>query len=314
MMVEVLYRIGAMLAFACTLSLGAPDWTPLFNGKDFTGFYTWIDGKGKNQDPGSYFSVDPDSSIHVYAKAVDGSTIAYGYLATVKEYSHYRIRWQFKWGTKRFAPTTAKRDAGLLYHITGPDQDGWPRCVEFQIQEGDVGDVWALRNVWVTTTVDPNSIAGTPKFMEASAGGVLYEHPAPTDYVGLSKNANYEIAGWNDLEMYVHDDSVVFYTNGKINNRVFKLRQRTAANPDQFAPLIKGKIGFEAEAAEVYYRRIEVMDLTGTTGLPPGFRVATKKSVQTRTSATGDLGFDARGRTSDAVRPKLPFPAKFWIR
>ena len=158
--------------------VGAPEWKPLFNGKDFAGFYTHVEGQGRNKDPKGYFSVQ-DSSIRTYANLIEGESVTFGYVVTKKEYCHFRLRFQFKWGTKRFAPRAAvKRDAGLMFHM-GNDEL-WPRCVQYQIQEGDVGDIWAIRKIWVTTTVDPISIAvatKNPKLMEASAG-VFHSHRA----------------------------------------------------------------------------------------------------------------------------------------
>lgn len=294
---KALRRRAVILAFAGTVALGAPEWKPLFNGKDFAGLYTYVDGQGKNKDPKGYFSVE-DSSIHTYAKLIEGETVTFGYVATEKEYSHFRLKFQFKWGTKRFAPrATVKRDAGLMFHV-GNDEL-WPRCVEYQIQEGDVGDIWAIRKIWVTTTVDPNSVAGAtknPKFMEASAGGIVYENPGSTDYVQTIKGADYEIPGWNDVEIYVHGDSAVYYLNGKVNNRFFKLRQRTSTNPDQFASLIKGKVGFQCEGSEVFYRRIDVMDLEGATGVFHSPRAGTAKTIRGGKKVGDETGFDARGR------------------
>ena len=36
------------------------------------------------------------------------------------------------------------RDAGLIYHIHRERADDWPAGAEAQIQEGDIGDSWAV--------------------------------------------------------------------------------------------------------------------------------------------------------------------------
>ncbi|HEY3131560.1 MAG TPA: DUF1080 domain-containing protein [Acidobacteriota bacterium] len=129
----------------------------LFNGQNLDGWYTYIAEKGNNNDPEKVFQVH-DGMIHIYKDADDGAKMPFGYVATETEYADYHLRLQYRWGTKRFAPRAqGKRDSGLLYHVVGPDKV-WPRSVEFQIQEGDVGDIFTVRTR-VTSTLDPQQIA-----------------------------------------------------------------------------------------------------------------------------------------------------------
>ena len=66
------------------------------------------------------------------------------------------MRLEYKWGAKRFAPrANVRRDAGILYHVIGKD-GVWPRSVECQIQENDVGDIFTVYTR-VTTSVDPGT-------------------------------------------------------------------------------------------------------------------------------------------------------------
>ena len=86
-------------------------------------------------DPSSFASAD---------LAQDGADAPVGYFGTVASYAHYHLRFEYKWGTKRFKPRNkTKRDSGLLYHTFGDDQV-WPRSVELQIQEGDTGDIFTV--------------------------------------------------------------------------------------------------------------------------------------------------------------------------
>ena len=92
----------------------APAWRPLFDGRDFSGWYTFLKGLGKNSDPDRIFQVD-DGMIHIYKDAADGSRQLFGYLCTSDEYGDCRVRLEYKWGTKRFAPRDkSRRDSGLL--------------------------------------------------------------------------------------------------------------------------------------------------------------------------------------------------------
>ncbi|PYJ03054.1 MAG: hypothetical protein DME25_13705, partial [Verrucomicrobia bacterium] len=144
-------------------------WNPLCNGQNLDGWYIWLKGK-KNEDPDHLVQIH-DGEIHMYKDAPAGSPQPSGYIATEKEYSHYHLRLQYKWGTKRFAPrANVKRDAGVLYHFVGKDVV-WPRSVECQIQEGDVGDIFTV-NTRLTAPVDPKTTNVISKVVTNETGVV----------------------------------------------------------------------------------------------------------------------------------------------
>src|SRR5436305_10429105 len=122
------------------VSSGQDGWRPLFNGKNFDGWYTFLPSVGKNHDPNKVFKIE-EGAIHVLD--VDGTPPDMtGYLATNQEYGHVRVRLEYKFGSKRFGSRSeARRDAGLLYYFIGPDFV-WGNNLELQIQEQDTGDLW----------------------------------------------------------------------------------------------------------------------------------------------------------------------------
>lgn len=115
---------------------------PLFNGKDFTGLYTWLKGQGRNSDPKGVFTFQ-DGSIHVSG---DGM----GYIGTQKAYRDYHLIVEYKWGTK-VDGSGYVRNAGVLLHGTGPDgstKDGiWMASLECQLAQGCEGDLIAIRGL-----------------------------------------------------------------------------------------------------------------------------------------------------------------------
>ena len=112
-------------------------WIPLLKGNTLDGWYTYLAEKGTNQDPDGIFTIQ-DGVLHIYKNAEDGSKMLFGYIATEQEYENYRLRLQFKWGTKKFAPRAERpRDSGLLYHFVGDDTI-WPLSTECQIMEGEL--------------------------------------------------------------------------------------------------------------------------------------------------------------------------------
>lgn len=118
----------------------------LFNGKDLSGFYTWLVDT-KRDDPRQVFSVK-DGMIRISG---DG----FGYLATEKRYQVYELVAEFKWGEKNFRGRENKaRDSGIFLHANGPDgnsEDGngaYKAAIECQIMEGAVGDLLKIRGKW----------------------------------------------------------------------------------------------------------------------------------------------------------------------
>src|SRR6476660_828068 len=86
----------------------------LFNGKDLTNFYTYLQGIGKNKDDKGVFTVK-DGAIRV-------SGDIFGCFTTEKEYENYHLVVEFKWGTHTSGGRKDKAmDSGILLHCVGPD-------------------------------------------------------------------------------------------------------------------------------------------------------------------------------------------------
>ena len=161
-----------LLVVAALFSLAAAPqpsgWRSIWNGKSLDGWTTWMQapsptsevpglkrdatGKylepiGSGRDPLKVFSVAEDVDGRA---AIRISGEAFGELRTKESFKDYHLKFQFKWGEKKWPPRdgrTTQRDSGLLYHVHAePGAEGrtWARSVELQIQEGDVGDLYAV--------------------------------------------------------------------------------------------------------------------------------------------------------------------------
>ena len=250
---------------------GKGEWVKLFNGKDLTGFHTHLRGQGKN-DPEHVFSVN-DGMIHVYKDTPEGKAMPFGGVITDKDYGDYHLRFEFKWGTKKFAPRTATvRDAGLLFHVFGEDGavgGTWANSVECQIQEHDVGDLYVVgTRVSTLATKGPKDVlfAAIRSGNEVTVGD-------RDKIVRVVKEGDTEHAGWNTIEVIARGDAAVFIVNGKPVHYIFNIRQPDPANPTAWKPLTKGRLWFQSEGAEVSYRNIELR------ALPP-LKVAAYKFAQ----------------------------------
>lgn len=247
------FTVGGLTASATPLTAGGEDegWVPLFNGHNLDGWYTWLPSTGKNDDPQGVFKVH-DGMIHVLDVPVSDRKQEFGYIATEKEYSHYRLRFQYKWGKRRFPPRqNAKRDSGVLYHFVGPDKV-WPRSIECQVQEGDTGDFWLVDDTTVTTTVK----ASDAKEKQYQEMGEAYTQ---TNGRIVKGDTHDSLDDWNTVEVVVNGaDEVVHLVNGKVNNRGTNLRQPDPNDPNKTVPLAQGRIVLQAEGAEVFYRNVEI--------------------------------------------------------
>lgn len=233
---------------ASLLAVHAPLWgadthdpagtVQLFNGKNLDAFDTYLREQGLNNDPDKVFRVH-DGVIHVSGKK-------YGYFITKKDYENYHLKVEFKWGEETHAPRKNKpRDSGILFHVVGPNEV-WPKSIEFQIIEGRTGEV-ILVGEGASLTVGGETKTrtrggGSARFSRYGQGpwkSVLgYRDP-----VGEVENPHGE---WNFLELIADGDRVQYLVNGRVVN------EGTRANPS------RGRILFQSEGAEVFFRNIEL--------------------------------------------------------
>ena len=60
---------------------------------------------------------------------------------------------------------------------------------------------------------------------------------------------------WNTLELICHEDRCVHIANGKV---VMALKNARYREGDQVIPMTGGKLQIQSEAAEVFYRDLEI--------------------------------------------------------
>lgn len=269
------------------IAAGAPsqdgkDWKPLFNGKDLTGWETWLgkphkaievpglarNGEGEyagpvglDRDPkGVYTVVEVDGQ-----PAVRISGEIWGALTTKDDHENYHFKVEFKWGAKKWPPRQDRpRDSGLLYHATGPHGAGgtyWMRSFECQIQEKDCGDFWSVDRVLVDVEAEPRK-AGDPK------GELVFKKGVPpvtgtTRRILKDADAEKPPGEWNTVEIYCAGATSVHVVNGKVVMVLRGLRHRVDGRE---TPLTKGRLQLQSEGAEVFYRGMAIRPIAE---LPP---------------------------------------------
>ena len=217
---------------------GAP--IVLFDGSSLTQFDTFIRDRGPQNDPEHVFKVEA-SLIHVSGKEM-------GFIITKQAFHRFYLRADFKWGEGTFGERAGQaRDSGILYNIQG-EQKVWPQSLEFQIKEGETGDFWLTDGAALTGS-DGKRVTGPP----GSALNIGHIGKGPEKNVAGFRNSSGELetprGEWNTLEVIVDDHSVRQYVNGKL----------AAVGTD---PLPKsGKVLFQSEGAEIFFRDIQLSPL-----------------------------------------------------
>jgi Domain of Unknown Function (DUF1080) len=236
-------------------------WVPLFNGQNLDGWYTFLQKHGKNSDPDRVITIE-DGAIHLYKDAADASHVVMGYIGTEKEYGNYHLRLQYRWGIKKFEPRyKLKRDAGLYYHILGPDAV-WPRSLQFQIEQTNVGDLIALYGLAVDTWIDPKTrSAQMSTYQDPKSGG----EPRVLGGRGIAYQKHlageFEVDGWNTVEVIARGDTTVHKLNGHVVNEGRNVRLVDPEKAGASRPVTRGRIALEIEAAEMYFRKVEMRNL-----------------------------------------------------
>ena len=207
-------------------SAAAVKMKPLFNGKDLNGWYTFLNTKGKSNDPEGVFKVE-DGILHISGKE-------FGYICSDKVYKNFHLVAEFKWGVKKYPPRdadTTKRDNGICYYIPANEKDSvWPKSIECQVQEGDVGDFWLIGG----TTIEVDGVRSKPE---------------PFHRIKKKVEAEMPTGEWNRVEIIANLGKVTYIVNNQVVNE--------GENPS----VIEGKILIQSEGAEIYYRKIEIAKL-----------------------------------------------------
>jgi hypothetical protein len=234
--------LGVLLATAqaCTsMPTAQPEPLVLFDGTSLAAFDTYFASTGVNSDPNGIFRIE-DGALRV-------SGTEHGYFITKRSFRDYRLHAEFRWGEATFGGKKDKaRDSGILYHVQGPPKV-WPRSVEFQIQEGATGDFWLIDSGSVTPRAGvrvvgkPRQYFNLPRFGKGAWRDVI-------DYRDPNGEIERPHGEWNTLELIVRRDTVRHYVNGKLVN------EGTDPYPKE------GKILFQSEGAELYFRNITLLE------------------------------------------------------
>jgi len=232
----------------------------LFNGRNLDGWYTFLNGRGRDNDPKKVFTVK-DGLLHISGEE-------WGCITTNNEYENYKLTVEYRWEGPTHAPRENNaRDCGVLIHSNGVDggySGTWMHSIECQIIEGGTGDFIVVGN-------------GTPEFSitspvaDAKQGSSWVYQPGGRDatinggrinWYGRdagwkdvidfrgAKDIEKAVGKWNTMECVAQGDEIFVYLNGVLVNYAKNVRPS------------KGRIQIQSEAAAIAFRRISLTPLS----------------------------------------------------
>jgi hypothetical protein len=151
-----------------------------------------------------------------------------GYLYTEREYTDFTL--QFEW---RYPSGTTNSNGGALVRMTG-EHAIWPKCLEFQLNQNQAGDFWAIRGYEFTGPAEQMKVMTNASF------GILRHVKRQAD---VEKPAG----EWNRFEGSVDGSTVVQKVNGVEVNR--------ATGCD----VMPGKILLTSEGQEIHFRNLRLI-------------------------------------------------------
>jgi hypothetical protein len=237
----------------------------LFNGRDLTGFSTWLVDTHQ-QDPRQVFTVTK-GLIRISGDGL-------GYLATHESFENYRLRVEFKWGTRNTHWNDRigrARDSGIFLHATGPDgnsHDGdgaFMAAIECNLFQGATGDFLLIRgNDADGRLIAPRftaRVAAEPDadgwwFWDADGQPRTIETWGRLNWFGKSRAWRDELdfrgprdlegpyGEWNTVECVAEGDRIVIRVNGVVANAAYDVWPS------------RGRILLQCEGSEIFIRRL----------------------------------------------------------
>lgn len=204
--------------------------SPLFNGKDLSGWEADVPARDANK-------AAPDSFV-----VRDGMLVSLGkpegHLVTKQLYRDYRLVVEYRFPGKG-------GNCGVLVHASRPRAlyKMFPQSIEVQMNSGDAGDFWCIQeNIEVPDMEKRRPRKGNEKWggAEGDARRIL----------NLTDGSEKPLGQWNTMIIEARGKSVAVWVNGD------KVNDGFGSTADQ------GKIAVQAEGTEVEFRKIEIGPLS----------------------------------------------------
>lgn len=203
--------------------------TPLFNGKDLTGWHADIP------------AADKDENLEPSFIAREGMLVSLGkprgHLITDKSYSDYKLVVEYRFPGK-------PGNCGVLVHTSTPRvlYDMFPSSIEVQMNSGHAGDFWCIgENIEV-----PEMEKRRPRGKDQQWGGKKGD---ARRILNLTDDSEKPVGEWNTMVIECKGKEVKVHVNGDL------------VNHGSNCTVDRGQIAIQAEGAEVEFRKLELAPL-----------------------------------------------------
>ena len=265
MPVQALIGVLALLASVGCAATG-PEWTPLFNGRDLTGWTPKIKGSALGVDEPGTFRVE-DGLIAVGYQGYDEFGDRFGHLFYEVPFSHYRLKIEYRFVGQQATDGErwAFKNSGVMFHAQAPQSmlrgQDFPISLEAQFLGGDGSGERPTANLC------------TPGTHVEMDGALIEQHCIE------SSSDTYHTDEWVTVELVVLGDSLITHiVNGE---RVLSYARPVigggvvndfdpAAKPDG-TPLAGGYIALQSESHPIQFRQVVLQRLdAGGSRVPVG--------------------------------------------
>ena len=175
----------------------------------------------------------------------------YAGLTSKKSFKNFHLHTKMRWGEKKWEPRlNQKRDSGILYHCHGDHGSFWhvwKSCLEFQVQESDMGDMITLAGPRIKAPVrkdDKRNVYDLSQPMVEFRG-----------YLSAQLEPEAPHGEWNTFDIYVIEDQAIHVVNGQV---VMSLKDAVYRDGK---PLTSGQLQIQSEAAELYYKDLKIRSI-----------------------------------------------------
>lgn len=257
-MKHTLHRLGCLLLVLPIFQAAAADssWTPLFNGKDLTGWVPKFTGYELGENYKNTFRVE-DGVLRVVYDGYSQFEGTFGHLFYTTPYSNYvlRLEYRFLGDQVEGGAGWALRNSGIMIHGQTPESmdvgQRFPVSIEVQLLGGDGESERSTGNLCTPGT------------------HVVMDGKLVTAHCTTSRSKTYHGEQWVKAEVEVHGNGRIIH---RINGETVLEYEQPQLDPgDADAKklihgddlmLQGGSISLQAESHPVEFRNIEIRSLT----------------------------------------------------
>ena len=243
--------LTALMA-ACQSEADSPDWRPLLNGDDLSGWTVKFTGEDVGVNHRDTFQMVGEE-LRIDYSGWDSFDGRFGHIFTDSDYSAYDLRFEYRSYGEQVsgAPDWAYRNNGVLIHTQAPEDmardQNFPVTLEMQLVNGA-----GRSNGNICTPGTYVILDGAPN-RDHCIGSSHPEMPTE-DWIAVrvETEANGEVRFYVEDQLTFKIDQTLF-EDGDIH---MSGANTSGFTPDQ--PIRKGRIAFQAESHPTAFRNVEI--------------------------------------------------------